>query len=107
MDKTAFFDQFVNRHIGPAPAGIEQMLQAIGVADLEQLIEETVPADIRRHRPIEVPAAQTEYAYLSDLRAVAAKNKLYKSYIGLGYHGTITPSVIARNVFQNPGWYTQ
>jgi glycine dehydrogenase len=107
MDKTAFFDQFVNRHIGPAPAGIEQMLQAIGVADLEQLIEETVPADIRRHRAIEVPAAQTEYAYLSDLRAVAAKNKVYKSYIGLGYHGTITPSVIARNVFQNPGWYTQ
>ncbi|MEM1215029.1 MAG: aminomethyl-transferring glycine dehydrogenase, partial [Bacteroidota bacterium] len=76
-------------------------------ASLAQLIEETVPANIRRQDEIQVPAAQTEHAYLNDLQAIAAKNKLYRSYLGLGYYGTITPAVIARNVFQNPGWYTQ
>lgn len=107
MDKIAFHDQFAQRHIGPTADEARAMLAAIGVADLDQLINETVPADIRRHDPMQVPTAQTEYAYLTDLRAVAAKNKLYKSYIGLGYYPTITPSVIARNIFHNPGWYTQ
>ena len=107
MSKTAFFDQFVDRHIGPSANEVEQMIKAIGVANLDQLIDETVPANIRRQNPIQVPAAQTEHAYLRDLQSLAAKNKVFKSYIGLGYYNTITPSVIARNIFQNPGWYTQ
>lgn len=107
MSKTAFFDQFAKRHIGPSAEEAEQMIKAIGVSSLDQLIDETVPADIRRQSAIQVPAAQTEHAYLRDLQALAAKNKVYKSYIGLGYHDTITPAVIARNIFHNPGWYTQ
>lgn len=107
MSKTAFFDQFVNRHIGPSPAEVSQMIKTIGVKSLDQLIDETVPADIRRQDAIKVPVAQTEHAYLSSLQQLAAKNKVYKTYIGLGYFPTITPSVIARNIFQNPGWYTQ
>lgn len=107
MSKTAFFDQFVNRHIGPSPAEVSQMIKTIGVKSLDQLIDETVPADIRRKDAIKVPAAQTEHAYLASLKAMAAENKVYKTYIGLGYYPTITPSVIARNIFQNPGWYTQ
>ncbi|WP_367388320.1 aminomethyl-transferring glycine dehydrogenase [Lewinella sp. LCG006] len=107
MSKTAFFDQFANRHIGPSPAEVSQMIKTIGVKSLDQLIDETVPADIRRQDAIKVPAAQTEHAYLSSLQQLAAKNKVYKTYIGLGYYPTITPSVIARNIFQNPGWYTQ
>ncbi|WP_020536184.1 aminomethyl-transferring glycine dehydrogenase [Lewinella cohaerens] len=107
MSKTAFFDQFVNRHIGPSPAEVSQMIKTIGVKSLDQLIDETVPADIRRKDAIKVPVAQTEHAYLGSLKALAAKNKVYKTYIGLGYYPTITPSVIARNIFQNPGWYTQ
>ncbi|MEL6971557.1 MAG: aminomethyl-transferring glycine dehydrogenase [Bacteroidota bacterium] len=107
MSKTAFYDQFVNRHIGPSASEVEQMIKAIGVASLDQLIDETVPANIRRQTPIQVPTAQTEHAYLCDLQTLAAKNKVFKTYIGLGYFPTITPSVIARNIFQNPGWYTQ
>ncbi|MEL7421651.1 MAG: aminomethyl-transferring glycine dehydrogenase [Bacteroidota bacterium] len=107
MSKTAFYDQFVNRHIGPSASEVEQMIKAIGVASLDQLIDETVPANIRRQTPIQVPTAQTEHAYLRDLQTLAAKNKVFKTYIGLGYFPTITPSVIARNIFQNPGWYTQ
>ena len=103
MDKTAFYDQFVNRHIGPSPSDTKEMLSAIGVDTLEQLIFETVPDEIRRKTTIQVPPAQTEHAYLRDLQSIAAKNKLYKSYIGLGYYDTITPSVIARNIFHNPG----
>ncbi len=83
------------------------MIKTIGVKSLDQLIDETVPADIRRKDAIKVPTAQTEHAYLSSLQKLAAKNKVYKTYIGLGYYPTITPSVIARNIFQNPGWYTQ
>ncbi|MCB0637324.1 MAG: glycine dehydrogenase (aminomethyl-transferring), partial [Lewinella sp.] len=107
MAKTKFYDQFVHRHNGPRAADVKDMLSTIGVGSLDQLIDETVPAGIRRQRPLNVPEAHTEYAYLESLQRIAAQNKLYKTYIGLGYYGTITPSVIARNIFQNPGWYTQ
>ncbi len=107
MAKTAFYDQFVRRHTGPNTEEIDRMLATIGLSSLDQLIDETVPADIRMQRELNVPEALTESSYLRDLRQIAAKNKLHKSYIGLGYYGTITPSVIARNIFQNPGWYTQ
>jgi glycine dehydrogenase len=83
------------------------MLEAIGVGSFDQLIDETIPSAIRSTKEMNIPDAQTEYEYLRELKSIAAKNKLYKSYIGLGYYNTITPSVILRNVFQNPGWYTQ
>ncbi len=107
MKKTAFHDQFVDRHIGPSAQDLEQMLNIIGVDTLVQLIDETVPAEIRSKNALNIPDAVTEQTYLKELKATAAKNKVCKSYIGLGYFNTITPAVIARNIFQNPGWYTQ
>ncbi|MBP9875075.1 MAG: glycine dehydrogenase (aminomethyl-transferring), partial [Haliscomenobacter sp.] len=107
MKKTDIFDQFERRHIGPDSEELTEMLASIGVESLDQLIEETVPSAIRLKRPLHLPSPLSEYEYLQELRAIAAHNKVFKSYIGLGYHGTITPSVIARNIFQNPGWYTQ
>lgn len=100
-------DRFVDRHIGPDANETREMLDAIGVDSLETLINETVPADIRLNRSLNLPAALTEYEYLRELKDVAAQNKVYRSYIGMGYYNTITPNVILRNVFENPGWYTQ
>jgi glycine dehydrogenase len=107
MNKTDFFDQFSRRHIGLSDTEVQEMLEVIGQPDLATLIDETVPTNIRRQTPLKVPAAQTEYAYLRQLEELANRNKVFKSHLGLGYYGTITPSVIARNIFQNPGWYTQ
>lgn len=99
--------EFQRRHNGPDDAETKAMLQAIGVNSLDELIDKTVPAGIRLSEPLNTPAAVSEFEYLNELKAVAAKNKLYKTYIGQGYYGTITPSVILRNIFENPGWYTQ
>ncbi|RME10462.1 MAG: glycine dehydrogenase (aminomethyl-transferring), partial [Bacteroidetes bacterium] len=107
MSRTQFFDQFSKRHIGPNEAELSQMLKVIGVESLDQLIDETVPEPIRMQGELHLPEAQTEFEYLKELKEVAVMNKLFKSYIGMGYYGTITPSVILRNIFQNPGWYTQ
>ncbi|NRB52991.1 MAG: aminomethyl-transferring glycine dehydrogenase [Saprospiraceae bacterium] len=107
MNKTFVSDQFSNRHIGPNASEVEEMLAAINVSSLSQLIDETVPAEIRMTAPLDLPEALSEYEYLSELAETANKNRLFKSYIGLGYYNTITPSVILRNIFQNPGWYTQ
>jgi glycine dehydrogenase len=107
MKYTASFDTFTKRHNGISNAELDDMLAQIGVDSLDQLIDETVPDGIRMQRELNVPEAVTEFEYLQQLKATAAKNKVYKTYIGMGYHGTITPSVILRNVFQNPGWYTQ
>jgi glycine dehydrogenase len=82
------------------------MLHAVGAASLEALIDEIVPADIRISRALSLPDAETEFGYHRRLRGIAAKNRVCRSYIGLGYHDTITPAVIQRNVFENPGWYT-
>lgn len=82
------------------------MLKEIGVASLDQLIDETVPASIRLKKPLQLPEAQSEYAFLKELKNVASKNTISKSYIGLGYYDTITPGVIQRNILENPGWYT-
>jgi len=82
------------------------MLAVIGAPSLDGLIDEAVPARIRLDRPLDVPEGQTEYDFLRDLRAIAARNRIFRSFIGLGYHDTITPSVILRNVLENPGWYT-
>ncbi len=100
-------DYFARRHIGPSEAEVEEMLETIGVGSLDELIDQTIPENIRRRRPLNLPNAQGEYEFLRQLKELAAQNKVYKSYIGQGYYGTITPSVILRNVFHNPGWYTQ
>ena len=98
--------EFSGRHIGPNKAETLLMLQAIGVNSLEELISKTIPDDIRIKESLDTPPAISEFEYLNGLKKVAAKNKVFKSYIGQGYYDTITPSVILRNVFENPGWYT-
>ncbi|HEX4372244.1 MAG TPA: glycine dehydrogenase (aminomethyl-transferring), partial [Puia sp.] len=100
-------NEFSSRHIGPNEHETEQMLKVVGVSSLNELINKTVPASIRNKEHLNIPAAVSEFQYLSDLKKVAAKNKVFNSYIGQGYYNTITPSVILRNVFENPGWYTQ
>lgn len=100
-------NEFATRHIGPNEQETKQMLKAIGVGSLDELIDRTIPAVIRNEQPLHVTAPSSEYEYLVDLQQVAAKNKIFKSYIGQGYYDTIVPSVILRNVFENPGWYTQ
>ncbi len=99
-------DQFVNRHNGPTEQDVQEMLQKVNASSLDALIDETIPAAIRLKTPLNLPDGLSEYAYLSHLRGIAAKNKLYKSYIGLGYYDTVVPPVIQRNVLENPGWYT-
>src|SRR6185436_7412226 len=99
--------EFSGRHIGPGETETAEMLKTIGVASLDELIDKTVPASIRNKKPLRIPVAQTEFEYLGELKKIAAKNKVFKTYIGQGYYNTITPSVILRNVFENPGWYTQ
>lgn len=99
--------EFAGRHIGPNEQEAKEMLQTIGLDNLDELIGKTVPAAIRTKAPLKLPVAQTEFEYLHELRTIAAKNKIFKTYIGQGYYNTITPSVILRNVFENPGWYTQ
>src|SRR5690349_16010988 len=99
-------DFFAPRHIGPRPEEREVMLRAIGVASLDALIDEALPAAIRRQGPLDLPAAESEFQYLTRLRGIAARNQVYRSFIGLGYYDCITPSVILRNVLENPGWYT-
>ncbi len=100
-------NDFADRHIGPNEQETKEMLIEIGAKSLQELIDKTVPAAIRNNNHLDVPPAVSEFQYLSDLKKIADKNKIYKSYIGQGYYGTITPSVILRNLFQNPGWYTQ
>ena len=100
-------NEFQARHIGPRATDINAMLQTIGVSSLDQLIDETVPANIRLKKSMNIGAPKAEYQYLQELKSIAQKNKVFKSYIGLGYFNTIVPGVIQRNIFENPGWYTQ
>jgi glycine dehydrogenase len=97
---------FQSRHIGPDPEARDRMLRAIGVGSLDALIEQTIPPGIRLGRPLDLPNAQEEHEYLQNLRSIAAKNRVHRSFIGMGYYDCIIPSVILRNVFENPGWYT-
>jgi glycine dehydrogenase len=99
-------DEFIGRHIGPCPTEIAAMLAAIGADCLEQLIEQTVPSAIRLPANLPLPAPRREHEALADLKAIASKNVLKKSCIGMGYYDTLTPKVILRNVMENPGWYT-
>lgn len=99
-------ETFTSRHIGPNKTDEKEMLAKIGFNSLDELINVTVPESIRLKNKLNIPAGQSEYEYLNDLKKQAAKNKLHKSFIGMGYYGTITPPVIQRNVLENPGWYT-
>jgi glycine dehydrogenase len=100
-------NEFQSRHIGPRPSDLTDMLTTIGETSLSSLIDHTVPANIRMKRSLKLPAAMTEYEYLQHMQGLSQKNNLFKTYIGQGYYNTITPSVILRNIFENPGWYTQ
>ncbi len=99
--------EFQARHIGPDPAETMEMLKSIGKKDLNSLIDSTIPAGIRLTENLKNPEPQSEYEFLRELRRIANRNKVFRTYIGQGYYGTITPSVILRNIFENPGWYTQ
>ncbi|THF63419.1 aminomethyl-transferring glycine dehydrogenase [Pseudothauera rhizosphaerae] len=99
-------DAFLERHLGPNPAEIATMLAALGAPSLDALIDQTVPAAIRLKEPLPLPGPRPEQEALAALRTIAARNVVKKSFIGLGYHGTHTPTVILRNVLENPGWYT-
>jgi glycine dehydrogenase len=104
--KTKPADIFKERHNGPVKDQVQEMLQTIGASSLDQLIDETVPPAIRLKKPLNLPAPLTERDFLRKFGQIAKQNKLYKSYIGLGYHDTILPPVIQRNILENPGWYT-
>ena len=99
-------DDFANRrHIGPSPAEMAEMLKAVGAADLDALIGQTIPASIRQETTLDWPAL-SEKALLERMREVAGKNRVMTSLIGQGYYGTVTPPAIQRNIFENPAWYT-
>jgi glycine dehydrogenase len=100
-------EQFKNRHIAPNTADTQEMLKTIGVKSIDELIDQTVPANIRLKQALRLPEALSEANYLSKLKQTASKNKVFKSYIGQGYYGVQVPGVIQRNILENPGWYTQ
>jgi glycine dehydrogenase len=100
-------DTFIHRHIGPSAADVRQMLELLGYDSLDDLTEATVPATIRIARPLNIGEPRGEHELLTELKAVASKNKVMRSLIGMGYYDTITPPVILRNIMENPGWYTQ
>ncbi len=100
-------DKFVNRHIGPDIDDVTSMLNKIGTDSLDTLISETIPASIRIKNELSLDEPLTEYWFIEKLKKVAKKNKVFKSYIGMGYYNTTMPAVIQRNILENPGWYTQ
>lgn len=102
-----FQEKFEQRHIAPNEQDTAEMLHTIGVNSVEELIDQTVPPQIRLKNPLNLPAAKSEFDYLNDLKQTASKNKVFKSYIGQGYYDVIVPGVIQRNILENPGWYTQ
>ena len=99
-------DGFALRHLGPRESDLNHMIKTIGVESLDQLIFETIPSDIRLKNELNLDAPMTEFEFLNHISDLGKKNKIFKSYIGLGYHPAIVPAVIQRNIFENPGWYT-
>ena len=99
-------ERFVSRHIGPRDCEIDEMLKAVGVKTIDELIDQTVPKGIRMEKALNLPEPLSESEYLGKIKSLASKNKVFRTFIGMGYYGTHTPSVILRNVFENPGWYT-
>jgi len=101
-----YSDKFISRHIGPRETDIDSMLSTVGVSSIDELIEQTIPSDILAKEPLKLSEPMSEYEYLNYIKDIASKNKIYKTYIGMGYYNTVVPSVILRNVFENPSWYT-
>jgi glycine dehydrogenase len=99
-------DKFVSRHNGPREHEVKSMLKKIGASSIEELIDQTVPKHIRLKKPLNIAPAMSEYQYIKHLKALGKKNKVFRSYIGLGYYNNILPAVIQRNILENPGWYT-
>ena len=103
---TADPDTFVRRHIGPSAAEIDEMLSALGYSSLDEFIDATIPESIRARKALGIGEPRTEHDVLREIRDIASRNKVFRSYIGLGYHDTLVPPVIQRNILENPGWYT-
>ena len=101
-----YVERFETRHIGPDDKQVSEMLEKIGAESVDQLIEQTIPKNIRLKKSLNLPPAQSEAEFLSSFRKIAGKNKIFKSFIGAGYYNTFTPPVILRNILENPGWYT-
>jgi glycine dehydrogenase len=101
-----YSEKFESRHNGPDARQTEEMLKVVKAKSVDELIGQTVPAAIRLKKPLNLPPAQSEYDFLKSFKVIASKNKVYKSFIGMGYYNTITPGVILRNILENPGWYT-
>lgn len=99
-------NSFINRHNGPRKEDVHLMLEKMGLSSVDQLIDETIPPSIRMHEPLQMDEGISEYAYQQHIRSLAAKNHIFKTYIGLGYYNTIVPPVVLRNIMENPGWYT-
>ena len=97
---------FIQRHIGPSPDEVQQILEVLGLPTLDALIDQTVPQGIRLTQPLQLEAERSEYAAMLELKEIASKNQVFRSFIGMGYHDCITPPVIQRNILENPGWYT-
>jgi glycine dehydrogenase len=107
MSVLAHPDSFAARHIGPDEEECRQMLDFLGLASLDALIEKTIPRSIRMQSSLRLPESDGESAVLARLRDIASKNQICRSFLGMGYHDCITPAVIQRNILENPGWYTQ
>jgi glycine dehydrogenase len=99
-------DNFTDRHVGPRGNDVKEMLSLVNASSVEQLINETIPAQIHLGREMNLPDALSESRFIEHMKGVAQKNKNYRSYIGMGYFNTILPGVIQRNILENPGWYT-
>ena len=99
-------ESFAARHIGPSPADLDEMLRVVGVASLDSLVDQAIPANIRLREPLKLPAAASETDALAELKAMMSRNKVARSFLGRGYYDCITPPVIQRNILENPGWYT-
>jgi glycine dehydrogenase len=100
-------DSFARRHIGPGPGAIEAMLRVLGLSSLDELVKKAIPSSIRAGGPLNLPPPLSEHEMLERLKEIAGRNRVYRSYIGMGYSGCIVPPVIQRNLLENPGWYTQ
>ena len=99
-------DMFLNRHLGPNEEEIRKMLQKIDASSLNVLLDETIPESIRLQKPLDLPEGISEYEFSKHINKLGKENKIFNTYIGLGYHQCITPAVIQRNILENPGWYT-
>ncbi len=97
---------FQTRHNGPSEKEIQEMLDALGVSSLDELISQTIPGNIRLKQGLNLPAPLNEYEYINKLKKTAGKNKVFKSFLGQGYYNCVVPAVIQRNILENPGWYT-